>query len=57
MATRELILREIIGLGEDQLEEVYNLIKKWIKPKTKNRKPTLPEKLKKIQIDGPEDFS
>jgi hypothetical protein len=28
-----------------------------IKPKTKNRKPTLLEKLKKIQIDGPEDFS
>lgn len=57
MTTKELIRAEIEQLDEDQLEEVYTLIKQFIDEKQESKKPGLMQRLKSIQIDGPEDFA
>ena len=57
MTTREIIQTEIDSLGEDMLDELYPLIKRFIKSKRAAKKPSLMSKLQQIKIDAPEDFS
>lgn len=57
MTTKELIHAEIERLNEDQLDEVYTLIKQFVDEKQESNKPGLLQRLKRIQIDGPEDFA
>lgn len=57
MTTKELIHAEVERLNEDQLDEVYALIKQFVDEKQESNKPGLLQRLKRIQIDGPEDFA
>ena len=56
MTTKELIQAEIDNLEDRDLEELYELVKRFTETK-KAVKPGLLARLKTIQIDGPEDFS
>ncbi len=56
MTTRELIYAEIERVDDDQLDELYAVIKQFTQSK-QAAKPSLVEKLRRIQIDAPEDFA
>ena len=59
MSTKELIQQEIDKLSESQLPALYELVKRFAKPKVE-RPPaaeTFMDRLKKIQISAPPDFS
>jgi hypothetical protein len=57
MVTREIINSEIERVPEERLEELYEMVKFYSRTQTKSNGPTLFSKLRKITIDGPEDFS
>ena len=57
MTTRELILSEMGALDENDLRELYNLIKRFAESKAHVSSPSLMSKLKQIRIDAPEDFA
>ena len=56
MNVRELIFEEINLLGEDRLEELYAVIRNFVKSE-KGKKQSFMSKLRQIRIEGPEDFS
>jgi hypothetical protein len=56
MTTKELIYAEIEQVDDDLLDELYAIIKQFTQSK-QAAKPSLMEKLKRIQIDAPEDFA
>lgn len=57
MVTKEIIKLEIERVPEDRLEELYEVVKIYSRTETENNGNTLFAKLRKISIDGPEDFS
>lgn len=57
MTTKALIQAEIDRLSDEELDELYDLIKRFANSKRENGTPTLMEGLRQIQIDAPEDFS
>ncbi len=58
MTTRELIIKEIEKMGENELKKIYDKIKKLTSDKKKNKRTTLLfDELKKIEINGPKDFA
>lgn len=57
MTKKELIKAEIDNLDEEDLDEVYLLIKKFANSKQSGKKQSLMSQLKQIKIDGPEDFA
>jgi hypothetical protein len=57
MATKEIIKSEIERVPEDRLEELYEVVKIYSRTESENNGDTLFSKLKKISINGPEDFS
>lgn len=57
MTTKALIQAEIDRIGEDNLPELYQLIKHFAETRTLSRKPSLMARLKQIQIDAPADFA
>lgn len=58
MTTKELIKAEIDNLEDDQnLEELYEVIKGFIATKSTSEKPNLMTKLQHIKINAPADFS
>lgn len=57
MTTKELIQAEIDNLSEEELEEVYRLVKEFTQSKPKSHKPSLMARLRNIKIDAPEDFA
>ena len=57
MVTKEIIKSEIERVPEERLEELYEVVKNYSATATDNNGGTLFSKLKKISIDGPEDFS
>lgn len=57
MVTKEIIKSEIERVPEERLEELYEVVKIYSRTETENNGSTLFSKLKKISIDGPEDFS
>lgn len=54
MTIKEEIVSEIDTLSEASLIEVKEFV---LKISSRNRKPSLMERLRKIKIDGPPDFS
>ena len=57
MVTKEIIKSEIERVPDDRLEELYEVVKNYSATATENNGGGLFSKLKKISIDGPEDFS
>ena len=57
MVTKEIIKSEIERVPEERLEQLYEVVKTYSRTETENNGGTLFSKLKKISIDGPEDFS
>jgi hypothetical protein len=56
MVTKEIIKSELDRVPEERLEEVYEVVKLYSR-RTPSNGSSLLSKLKKIKIDGPEDFS
>ena len=57
MTTKELIHAEIDRVNEQDLDELYRLVKGFTESKQESQKRSLMSKLRSIQIDAPEDFS
>ena len=57
MTTKELIQAEIDRINEEDLDELYSLVKDFTQSKQPSRKQSLMAKLRTIRIDAPEDFS
>jgi hypothetical protein len=56
MTTKDLIQAEIEHLSEQELYEVYKMVKEFTQSK-QTGKQSLMSKLRSIRIDAPEDFS
>jgi hypothetical protein len=57
MVTKEIIKSEIERVPEERLEELYEVVKVYSRPETESNGNTLFSKLRKIKIEGPQDFS
>lgn len=57
MTTKERIHAEIDHVDEAELDELYDLVKQFVQERQEASKPSLMSKLKRIQIDAPEDFA
>jgi hypothetical protein len=57
MVTKEIIKSKLDRVPEERLEEVYEVIKSYSRPEIQSNGGSLLSKLKKIRIEGPEDFS
>ena len=57
MTTKELIHAEIDRIDEQDLDELYKLVKEFTQAKQQSQKQSLMSKLRSIEIDAPEDFS
>jgi len=57
MTTKEMIEREIDGLSEEHLNELYALIRDFANARKQSGKETFMSKLRRVQIDAPEDFA
>lgn len=57
MVTKEIIKSEIEQVPEERLEELYEVVKLYSTPKVGNNGMSFLSKLKKISIEGPEDFA
>jgi hypothetical protein len=57
MTTKELIQAELDGISEEDLDELYSLVKDFTQSKKQSHKQSLMSKLRAIHIDAPEDFS
>jgi hypothetical protein len=57
MTTKELLLREIEQLNEDELEALFALVQEFLGQKDNSENVGILERLSEITIDGPEDFS
>lgn len=57
MSTKERIQAEIETLAPSELDELYELIQKFLEGKRQSNGEGILSRLAKIQIDGPEDFS
>jgi hypothetical protein len=58
MTTKERIYAEIEQVGEDNLDELYGVIKSFVASKAAQPKPPgIMSKLKAVKIEAPEDFA
>jgi hypothetical protein len=57
MITKELIHSEINNVNEEDLDDLYEVIKHFSQTKRNVKKPGLMSKLRHIHIDAPEDFA
>jgi hypothetical protein len=57
MTTKELIKAEIDRLSDEDLDELYRLIKDFTKSRPQNNGESILSKLQTIQFDGPEDLA
>ena len=57
MNTKMLIDQEIAMLDAEDLDFVYQMIKRLRQEQRSTTKPSLMAQLQQIQIDGPEDFA
>ncbi len=57
MTTKELIQAEIGMLDENDLNEVYGMIKRFIESRKRTSAPSLMSKLKRVKIYAPIDFA
>ena len=57
MTTKELLLREIEQLSEEELEALFTLVREFLEQKGNDENVGFLERLGEITIDGPEDFA
>jgi len=57
MSTKELLLREIEQLDEEELEALFALVREFLEQKGNDENVGFLERLGEITIDGPEDFA
>jgi hypothetical protein len=57
MTIKELIYSEIDGVGEENLAELYEVVKRFTQEKAVQLNPGVLSKLKRIKIQAPEDFA
>lgn len=57
MTTKELINAEIEGLSEEELQRVYDVVRRLAESKASEQKPGFMSRLKRIEIEAPEDFA
>ena len=57
MTTKELLLREIEQLNEEELEALFALVQEFLEQKDNEENVGFLERLGEITIDGPEDFA
>jgi hypothetical protein len=57
MTTKELIYAEIDKIEEENLDEFYEVVKRFTRAKATQTKPGALSKLKQIKIQAPEDFA
>lgn len=57
MTTKELIVTEVGKLGEKELNELYGIIKRFAESKKPASSPGLMSKIKRVQINAPNDFA
>lgn len=57
MVTKELIYREIDNVGGEYLDELYEVIRSFVRSRQQGGKQSLMSGLKNIAIDAPEDFA
>ncbi len=57
MTTKELLLKEIEQLDEEELEPLFALIHQFLERRGADPAVGFLERLSEIRIDGPEDFS
>jgi hypothetical protein len=55
MTTKERIYTEIERVGEESLDELYHLIKRFVSSKAQG--PGIMSKLKTVKIEAPADFA
>jgi hypothetical protein len=57
MVTKEIIKSELDRVPEERLEELYEVVKVYSRPETPTNGDSFLSKLRKITIEGPEDFA
>ena len=57
MTTKELIQSEIERVREQDLDELYKLVRAFTQSKQQDQNQSLLSRLRNIKIDAPEDFS
>lgn len=57
MNPRDLIQEEIARLSDQQVKELYELVRELARAKQTGQKPGFMSRLRRIQIEAPEDFS
>ncbi|MGL5833186.1 MAG: hypothetical protein ACRC1Z_08130 [Waterburya sp.] len=57
MTIKELIYAEIDGVGEENLVELYEVVKDFVEAKANQHKSGVLSKLKRVKIQASEDFA
>jgi len=57
MTVKELIEAEVDTISGEDLQELYDLIRRFTQSKRRMKQRTLMAKLKSVAIDAPEDFA
>lgn len=57
MISKETIKSEIEKVPPERLEELYQIVRSFTIPETRQANKSFMSRLRKIQIDGPEDFA
>jgi hypothetical protein len=57
MIPKELILNEVERVRDEDLDELYSLVKNFVSSKEQEHKESIFSKLKRIKIEGPADFA
>ena len=57
MSTKEMIFSQLSILSENDLNELYLMIKQFVEVKRRTEPSSLMSKLKQVRIDAPPDFA
>jgi nitrogen regulatory protein PII len=57
MTTKELIQEQLDRLSEEDLEQVYDMIRDFARTRSNGDERSFMSKLRAIRIDAPEDFA
>ena len=57
MTTKEMIQAEIDNLSEEELKQLYDLVKYFARNKSQSNKQSFMARLRNIKIDAPADFA
>ena len=57
MISKETIKSEIEKVPPERLEELYQIVRSFAVPEVRKANQSFMSRLRKIQIDGPEDFA